>query len=154
MIGVRNLAKVMDDHIITTIMQKNHFQRFTLVDIHQLESHHDHEAWKQEGWETEVHGHEPVGDDGTQRSAVVLELLLGVGPFSRLQVFQQALVGSSRTEEGNHSDDDDYSNYAIKASPRKKSVIVLLKIYCKPMASLNDLVLPACSFFCHFYIVF
>ena len=28
-IGVRNLAKVTDDQIITTIMQKNHFQRFT-----------------------------------------------------------------------------------------------------------------------------
>ncbi len=30
MIGARNLAKVTDVHIMTIIMQKNHFQRFTL----------------------------------------------------------------------------------------------------------------------------
>ena len=70
--------------------------------MHQLESRHRHEAWKQEGWETEVQRHEPVRDDGTHRTAIVLELLLRVGPFARSQVFEQTLVCRSRIDERNH----------------------------------------------------
>ena len=63
------------------------FPQVDVIYMHQLESCHHHETWKQEGWESEVHCHQPVGDDGTQRTAVVLKLLFGVGPFAWSQVF-------------------------------------------------------------------
>lgn len=75
------------------------FPEVHLVCIHELQASHDDVARQEECRETEVHGYEPVGDDGTQGAAVVLELLLVVGPFACFQILQYTLVGISRVEE-------------------------------------------------------
>ena len=81
-------------------------EQFYLVGMHNLKAHHDEEDGQQECWESQVGGHEPISHDGTERTAIVLELVFGIVPFSLAHVFQNALVGSSCVDERNHGDDD------------------------------------------------
>lgn len=78
--------------------------------MHHLQSHHDDKEWEQEGWKSEIDDNEPIGYNGSPGSAVVLKLFFRVGPFARLQIFEQTLVIGSCVEKGDHSDDDNHSN--------------------------------------------
>ena len=72
--------------------------------MHHLQSHHDDKEWEQEGWKSEIDDNEPIGYNGSPGSAVVLKLFFRVGPFARLQIFEQTLVIGSGVEKGDHSD--------------------------------------------------
>ena len=151
-IGVRNLAKVTDDRSSPPSCRRTTSRDSR--DRHSSAGNPPSPRSRESGSrKAEVHRHQPIGEDGSHGSAVVLEQLLGVGPFSRLHVLQQALVAAPVLRK------DIIANIMTtattsKASPRKKSVIVLLKIYCKPIASLNDLVLPDVFFFAIFLFLF
>lgn len=74
--------------------------------MHELKTHQHAEQRQQEGRETKVDRHEPIGDDGTPGAAIVLKLSSGIDPFSLLQIFQYTLVGCPRIEKRHHSNDD------------------------------------------------